>query len=94
MGLIILLIIKLLDFYIGIMIISIVMSWLAAFNVINMRNQWVNKIYVGLYKIVDPPLFWVRKVIPPAGGLDLSPMVVMFGVYIIKNLLFRILFSF
>lgn len=92
MDLIILLTIKLLDLYVWLLIIAIVVSWLAAFNVINMRNQWVYKAYMAMNKLVDPPMKFVRRYIPPAGGLDLSPMVLIFGIYIIKNILFRLLF--
>lgn len=92
MDLIILLLIKLLDLYVWLLIIAIVVSWLASFNVINMRNQLVYKVYMAMNRLVDPPMKFVRRYVPPAGGLDLSPMVVIFAVYIIKSILFRLLF--
>ena len=91
MELIIVLLIRLLDLYVWLMIISIVVSWLVAFNVINMRNELVYKAYIGMNKLVDPPMKFVRRYVPPAGGLDLSPMVVIFAVYIIKSLLVGLL---
>ena len=92
MALLIILTIKLLDIYVWLMIIGIAISWLAAFNVINMRNKWVYKGYMALNRVIDPPMSFVRRYLPATGGLDLSPMVVIFGIYILKSLLFELLF--
>ncbi|ODT87803.1 YggT family protein [Phenylobacterium sp. SCN 70-31] len=56
-------------------IISAVMSWLVAFNVINLRNQFVYSVARVLDAITQPVLRPFQKVIPPLGGVDISPIV-------------------
>ncbi len=62
----------LLSFVILALIISAVLSWLVAFNVINTRNPAVWRIMDVLDRITTPILAPFRAVIPPLGGLDLS----------------------
>lgn len=40
-----------------------------------------------LYRITEPVLAPVRRVLPPMGGLDLSPLVVIIGIQILSGLL-------
>ncbi len=81
------LIITLLDIYVWLIIAGIIASWLVAFDVLNLRNKGVYKAYMMLNRVVDPPMAYVRKYVPSIGGLDLSPMVVIFGIYIIQAML-------
>ncbi len=87
MDLIIILLIKALTIYLWLIIASAVVSWLVAFDVLNMRNKWVYKACRALDQAVDPSLRYVRKVIPPVGGIDFSPMVVLFLIYFVQNFL-------
>lgn len=68
-------------------IISAVMSWLFAFEVINSRNQVVNQISYVLDRITDPLLRPFRRVIPPLGGIDISPIVALLVLLGVKNIL-------
>ena len=54
------------------LIISAVLSWLIAFNVINTRNPTVWRVTDVLDRITGPILAPFRMFIPPMGGLDLS----------------------
>lgn len=58
-------------------IISVVMSWLVAFNVINLHNQFVYGIYTSINGIVEPMLRPIRRLMPDLGGIDLSPILVL-----------------
>ena len=55
-------------------ILSAVLSWLFAFDVINHRNRLVNQIALFLDAVAAPILAPFRRVIPPLGGLDISPV--------------------
>jgi YggT family protein len=55
-------------------IISAIMSWLFAFDVINHRNRFVNQIAMFLDSLTGPILAPFRKIIPPLGGLDITPI--------------------
>ena len=56
-------------------IISAIMSWLFAFDVINHRNRFVNQLAMFLDSITGPILAPFRRFIPSLGGIDISPVV-------------------
>jgi len=91
MNLVVFLIIRALDVYLWLVIASVMVSWLAVFGVINMNNKWVRIAYGYLNMVVDPPMNYIRRYIHPAGGLDFTPMIVIFIIYFIQNLLFSML---
>ena len=66
-------------------IISVVVSWLVAFGVINTRNMIVYRILDVLNRATEPVFRPIRRLIPPMGGLDLSPMVVLLVIYLIQR---------
>jgi len=75
----------LLDFVWWLIIISVVASWLVAFGVINTRNPTVYRILDLLNRATDPIFRPIRRLLPPMGGLDLSPMVVLLIVYLVQR---------
>lgn len=58
-------------------IISAVLSWLVAFDIINLRNQVVYRISTVLDRVTGPILRPFQRIIPPLGGVDISPIVVL-----------------
>ncbi len=73
-------------------IISAIMSWLTAFNVINLRNSAVASIQRILETLTTPVLAPLQRIIPPIGGLDITPifaLLILQGVqrYILPALL-------
>jgi len=69
------------------LIASIVMSWLIAFNVVNTRNRAVYMIRDVLYRITEPALRPLRRIIPATGPLDLSPIALFFILWLIQSYL-------
>jgi YggT family protein len=69
-----------------IFLIMIIMSWLISFNVINTRNQFVSTVWRILNQITEPILKPIRRIIPPVGGLDLSPIVVFIIIFFLQQL--------
>lgn len=76
-----------LNLYMWVLIGSAVMSWLVAFNVINTRNRVVYTIGDMLYRLTEPVLRPIRRVMPNLGGLDLSPMVVVLIILFAQRLI-------
>ena len=74
------LIIRLINLYSLIVLVAVILSWVR----VDRRNPLV-RIVAGL---TDPVLEPIRRVLPPTGGLDLSPMVLLIGLQLLKNLLF------
>jgi YggT family protein len=78
--------------YIWVLIASAVMSWLIAFNVLNTRNRFVYQVGDVLYRLTEPALRPIRRVLPNLGGVDLSPVVLILLLVFARNLLFEYLF--
>lgn len=74
-------------------LIMIIMSWLIGFNVINTRNQFVAGVWRVLNAITEPILRPIRRIIPPMGGLDLSPIVVFVVIFFLQNWIASISFG-
>jgi YggT family protein len=64
--------------YIYLLVAAAVLSWLIAFNVVNMRNQFVATVADFLYRITEPALRPIRNVLPNLGGIDISPVILIF----------------
>ena len=67
----------LLNLLVWAIIISAVLSWLVAFDVINLRNRFVYNVAHFLDAVTRPILRPVQKIIPPLGGVDISPIIVL-----------------
>ncbi len=84
MNAIIYLIVAILDITWWFIIIGVVMSWLVAFNVINLQNQFVYSVYSTLNGIVEPMLKPIRRFIPNMGGIDISPIVLLLAISFLR----------
>jgi YggT family protein len=80
------LILTIIDIYFWILIATVVMSWLVAFNVMNRQNNVVRQINYALYRLTEPVLGPIRRVLPDLGGLDLSPVVALIALQFIRYL--------
>jgi YggT family protein len=81
-----------LNLYWWVVILSAVLSWLVAFNVVNTRNQVVNTIGTTLYRLTEPALAPIRRRLPAMGGLDLSPLVLLLGIFFIQQVIAHYLY--
>lgn len=68
-------------------LIYVILSWLVAFNVINLNNDFVRQIYYGINSVVDPMLAPIRRILPTAGGIDFSPIVLLLAVMFLQRLI-------
>ncbi len=82
-----------LNLYLWALIISAVMSWLVAFNVINTHNRFVYTVGDFLHRITEPALRPIRSVVPVMGGIDLSPMVLILIIIFLQGVIGRLAFS-
>jgi len=73
-----------LQLYIWLIVAAAVLSWLVAFNVVNTRNQFVAMIGDFLYRITEPVLRPIRNMLPNLGGLDISPVIVIFIIIFLR----------
>ncbi len=54
-------------------------------------RPWLNRVQRFLYDVCDPYLRIFRRFVPPLGPLDLSPMVAIFTLLIVSNVLTSLL---
>jgi YggT family protein len=82
------------NLFIFILIVQVIMSWLIAFNVVNTRNRFVYMVADVAYKITEPVLRPIRKILPNLGGIDLSPVVVIILLGFIQRLVPSLLYGY
>jgi YggT family protein len=65
------------------------MSWLINFQVLNIRQPIVYKIWSALGRILEPVYAPIRRMLPSMSGMDFSPLVVLIGIMVLKQILLR-----
>ncbi|MDZ4778513.1 MAG: YggT family protein [Alphaproteobacteria bacterium] len=73
-----------------VLIVNAVISWLVAFDIVSRRNAFVSQIYDFTQRLTDPLLKPLRRIIPPIGGMDLSPIVLILGLLFLVRLLYAV----
>ena len=91
MGLLVHLISLGVDIYIGIIVVQVAVSWLIAFDVINAGNTKAQNLIQLLKRATDPVYKPLQKYIPSIGGIDVTPLVVILGISLLRNILIGIL---
>ena len=86
---IIILISQLIEIFIWFVIAQAILSWLVAFNIVNTNNNIVSLIGNFLFKITEPLLRPIRKILPDFGGIDISPVILIILLIFFRNLLFE-----
>lgn len=75
------------NLYILAIIIQVALSWLIAFEIVNEKNEAAQNLTALLHKITEPVYKPLRKYIPPIGGIDMVPLVVIIGLQVLSALL-------
>lgn len=73
---------------------SVVLSWLFAFNIVNVNNPTVRQISHGLSRLTEPMLAPIRRILPSMGGLDLSPIILLLGLEFLRRFIIEAMFKF
>ncbi|HMT13312.1 MAG TPA: YggT family protein [Aestuariivirga sp.] len=73
--------------YFWIIIAAVVMSWLIAFNVVNLNNDFVRQVYRLLGRLTEPLLAPIRRFMPDLGGIDISPIILIFALQFLQYLI-------
>lgn len=85
--------IKGIDLYQFLLLVYVIFSWLDSFGVLNPHNRFIYSVNGFLFRLLDPALGRLRAVIPYLGGIDLSPLALLFLLYFIKSILMKIIFK-
>jgi YggT family protein len=76
---------------IWIIIINVVLSWLIGFNIINPYNPFVRAVHTFCYRVTEPLLAPIRRVLPDLGGIDISPIILLIAIGAARILLLNLL---
>lgn len=83
-----------LNIYWWAVVIYVILGWLEQFNVINRYNNFVYGLHTFLFRIVEPALVPIRRVLPYIASVDLSPMVLIFVIYLVQGILLQLAIRF
>ena len=81
------LLLQVINIFVWLIILQVVLSWLIAFNVINTSNRFVYMVGDFLYRITEPVMRPIRRILPSLGGIDLSPLVLLLLLFFAQRLL-------
>ncbi len=70
-----------------IIIVQAILSWLIAFNVVNMSSPFVRSVATALDRLTAPLYRPIRRFMPDFGGIDFSPLVVLLLIMVLQKLL-------
>lgn len=76
------------NLYILVIITQVALSWLVAFDIVNAENDAARNLTALLNKLTDPVYKPLRKYVPPIGGIDITPLIVIVGLQVLAGLLF------
>ncbi len=76
-----------LQLLVWIIIAQAIISWLVAFNVINTSSNFVRTLLDTLDRLTAPLYRPIRRILPDFGGIDLSPIVLILAIQIVRKLL-------
>lgn len=72
--------------YWWIILASVVLSWLVAFNIVNFSNPYVRQFSGFLHQLTEPVLGPIRRILPNLGGIDISPIILLIGLEFLRRL--------
>ena len=66
---------------------NVIMSWLITFNVLNLHQPLVYQIWSTLNRLLEPLYAPIRRILPPMQGIDITPLVLIIGLYALRIIL-------
>src|SRR3954469_20722352 len=66
---------------------QVILSWLLAFNVLNVHSGGVRNFIVALDRLTAPLYRPIRRLLPDFGGIDFSPLVILILIQVLQKLL-------
>jgi YggT family protein len=84
------LILSVINLYMWVIIISVVLSWLTAFNVVNTSNRFVYLVMDFTFRLTEPALQRIRRLLPNLGGIDISPVALILLLLFLQQIVGRL----
>ncbi len=74
-----------------VVVLRVVLSWLIGFNVVNGYSPYVRTFQQFSDRVTEPFLGPIRRALPDLGGLDISPLILLVGLEVVRRLLVGLL---
>jgi YggT family protein len=81
----------LITIYIWLLIAQAILSWLVSFGIVNRHNRVVGMVGDFLWRVTEPLLRPIRRVLPDLGGIDISPVILIILLWFLRDLMFEYL---
>jgi YggT family protein len=81
-----------LQLYAYVIIGAAILSWLVAFNVVNRYNDVVRSIWNLVTALTEPLLRPIRSVVPNFGGIDISPIILLLGIFFLERVIWQYIY--
>lgn len=82
---------ELIGLYVYVIILSVILSWLVAFGVVNPYNPFVRSLGQAFSAVTEPLLRPIRKALPDLGSVDISPIVLALACTFLQGLIGQVL---
>ena len=79
--------------YIWVIIIGVILSWLIHFQVINSYNRFVFLVQDLTNRLTEPALGPIRRFLPNLGGIDISPIILILGLWFLEMVILNLRIS-
>ena len=76
---------QILKLYSYVVLANVVISWLVAFNIINTQNRFVYSVLDLSYRLTEPMLNKIRRLLPNMGTLDISPVILLVLIWFLQT---------
>ncbi len=83
-----------LEIYRWVVIGAAVLSWLIAFNAVNIRNELVRSLWNLVDALTTPLLRPIRQFLPNMGGIDISPVILLLLIMLVENIIIRYVYPY
>ena len=83
-----------LNLYTWVIIAGAILSWLIAFGVVNIRNDFVRAVWNLFLALTEPFLRPIRNFLPNTGGIDISPIILLLAVMLVERIIIYYLYPF
>ncbi len=81
-----------LQLYGYVIILVAILSWLIAFNVVNIHNDFVRSVWNAANAITEPLLRPIRNALPNLGGIDISPIILLLLLFLVEDIIQRYIY--
>jgi YggT family protein len=75
------------DLYTFVIILQVAVSWLTIFEVVNLAHPQAQNLVDLLKKLTDPVYKPIQKYVPPIGGIDITPIIVILGLSLLERVI-------